>query len=319
MVEQPGDYLKRLLGKRRLIICVLIVGWVGFLAIPGGDDSYANRPAGDDTTRSRITAPDSLYPQTDSLFYADTTQMIVEDPLPIFVPFGDGEKFVYSVQYGIINAGEASLEVRNIANIDSIPCYHIISDARSNRVFSKFFKVRDRFESFMDTVSLVSLYYEKHLREGKYRKDEAVKFDQSAHKAIYKDREVPIPPRTQDVLSSLYYVRTLPLNVGESFAVANHTNGKNYPLLIKVLREEKVTVEAGTFDCIVVEPLLRSAGLFKHKGRLTVWLTNDAYRIPVLMESKVVVGAISAVLKSYQLSDKVKYAEQIRGRGSVEN
>jgi hypothetical protein len=247
----------------------------------------------------------------------DTTAVIEETPLPGYVPFGDGEKFVYSVQYGIINAGEATLEVRNIAWIEGVPCYHIVSDARTNRVFSKFFKVRDHFESFMDTTRLVSLYYEKHLREGDYRKDESVKFDQKAHLAVYKDREIPVPPRTQDVLSALYYVRTLPLETGQSFAVSNHTNGKNYPLVVKVLRRERINVEAGSFDCIVVEPLLRSAGLFKHKGRLTVWLTDDKYRMPVLMESKVVIGAISAVLVDYQLVNKVKYAEQVQGRGSL--
>ena len=296
--------------ETRLRRCLLVLGLACFLGWPAGSDPLAQ------PLQSSPVSVESLAAAVDTAVIADTTGMVIETPVPSFVPFGDGEKLVFSVQYGIINAGEATLEIRNIAEIDGIPCYHIVSDARTNRVFSKFFKVRDRFESFMDTTALVSLYYEKHLREGKYRKNEAVKFDQTSHLAIYKDKEVPIPPRTQDVLSSLYYVRTLPLEVGQSFAVSNHTNGKNYPLVVKVLRKERITVEAGSFNCIVVEPILRSAGLFKHKGRLTVWLTDDKYRIPVLMESKVVVGAISAVLKSYQLSKKVKYVEQVQGRGS---
>jgi hypothetical protein len=292
-----------------------------FLAVSLGEGGGRHAFAADESdTTDWNNGYDSLMSVPDSLYMEDSLQTIIEYPVISFVPFGAGEKFVYSVQYGIINAGEASLEVRNIAYIDSIPCYHIVSDARSNRVFSRFFKVRDRFESFMDTLDLVSLYYEKHLREGKYRKDEEVKFDQKAHKAIYKDRAVPIPPRTQDVLAALYYVRTLPLEIGQSFAVANHTNGKNYPLVIKVLRREQVTVEAGTFDCIVVEPILRSEGLFKHEGRLTVWLSDDKYRIPVLMQSKVVVGAISAVLKSYTTVKKDSYAgQEVSGRGSIES
>ena len=294
----------------RLCRCLLVLGLGCCLGWPAGPGLLAQ--SGQDS----LAVAESVTAWVDTAAATDTTGMIIESPLPNHVPFGDGEKFVFSVQYGIINAGEATLEIRNIAEIDSVPCYHIVSDARTNRVFSKFFKVRDRFESFMDTTNLVSLYYEKHLREGKYKKDEVVKFDQTAHLAIYKDRELSIPPRTQDVLSSLYYVRTLPLETGQSFAVSNHTNGKNYPLVVRVLRKERITVEAGSFNCIVVEPLLRSAGLFKHKGRLTVWLTDDKYRIPVLMESKVVVGAISAVLKKYQLSNKVKYAEQVQGRRS---
>ncbi len=306
--------MRHCIDSRRCIfflVCCLI------LVLQGpGSGAFSQVSERDSAAVDTAAVADSVHLNSDSLAIEDS--LSIDDPAPAFLTFGEGEKFVYSVQYGIISAGEATLEIRNIAYIDSVPCYHIISDARSNKVFSTFFKVRDRFESFMDTLSLVSLYYEKHLREGKYRKDEAVKFDQVNHKAIYREREVPIPPRTQDVLSSLYYVRTLSLKVGQSIAVANHTNGKNYPLVVKVLREERITVEAGTFDCIVVEPFLKSAGVFRHKGRLTVWLTNDRYRIPVLMESKVVIGAISAVLKSYRLSDKVRYAEQVRGRGSIE-
>lgn len=241
---------------------------------------------------------------------------VTDSLLPVYVPFGEGEKLVFAVQYGIITAGEATLEVRNVSFIDSTPCYNIVSNARTNEVFSKVFKVRDRFVSLMDTTDLVSLRYEKHLREGDFKKDESVRFDQKRHKAIYADREVTIAPRTQDVLSSMYYLRTLPLKVGQSIALANHTNGKNYPLVIKVLAEERVTVDAGTFDCLVVEPFLREPGLFRQKGRLTVWVTNDKYRIPVLMKSKVIIGAVSAVLKDYTLANKYADVQQVQGRGS---
>jgi hypothetical protein len=242
----------------------------------------------------------------DSLAFGDSLMVQPLDLPPEFVGFGAGEKLLFSIQYGIVSAGDATLEIKNIAIIDGMPAYHIVSDARSNDVFSLFFKVRDHFESFMDTTRLVSLRYEKHLREGKFKKDEIVHFDHDRLLAVYKDKEVPIHPMTQDVLSALYFVRTLPLEVGQSIAVANHTNGKNYPLVVRVLKEERVTVEAGTFDCIIVEPILHSSGVFKHQGKLTVWLTNDKYRVPVLMKSKVVFGSIAAVLKSYRLADKVR-------------
>jgi len=180
------------------------------------------------------------------------------------------------------------------------PCYRIVSDARTNDFFSKFYQVRDRYESFMDTTELYSLHYEKHVREGKFKRDEAVEFDQEAHIATYKDKTVPIPPRAQDVLSALYYVRTLPLEPGQDIALANHTDGKNYPLVVKVHGRERVKVDAGEFDCLVVEPILRGPGVFTQKGRLTVWLTDDDVRMPVLMKSKVVIGYVAAVLKSYQ-------------------
>jgi hypothetical protein len=223
--------------------------------------------------------------------------------LPEQVPYGEGERFVFAIQYGLIYAGDATLEVRNIAIIDSVPAYHIISTARTNKAFDIVFKVRDRVESFIDYENLFSLRFEKHLREGKFKRDEEVWFDQKRHIAHYPDKTLPIPPSTQDFLSALYYVRTLPIEVGQAIAMANHTGGKNYPIYVKVLGRERVTVTAGTFDCIIVEPVLQTTSIFEHKGKLTIWLTDDSLKMPVLMRSKVVIGAFEAVLKEYTTSD----------------
>ena len=249
--------------------------------------------------------PDTLvFTYYDSLYAHELPDSHSVELMPEFVGFGEGEKLVFAVQYGIVNAGDASLEIRNIASLDSIDCYRIVSNARTNSVFSVVFKVRDRYESYMDTTELYSLRYEKHIREGKFKRDEVVEFDQRKHTAVYKDKIVRIAPRTQDVLSAMYYVRTLPLEVGQSVSVANHTDGKNYPLVINVLRRETVKVDAGTFDCLVLEPILRGPAIFSQKGRLTVWVTNDRYKIPVLMKSKVVIGSVAAVLKEYTLADR---------------
>lgn len=220
--------------------------------------------------------------------------------LPEQVPYGEGERLVFAIQYGLIYAGDATLEIRNIAVIDSTPAYHIISTARTNKAFDIVFKVRDRVESFMDYENLFSLRFEKHLREGKFKRDEEVRFDQKRHLAHYEGKELPIPPNTQDFLSALYYVRTLSIGVGQAIAMANHTGGKNYPIYVKVLGKERITVPAGTFDCIVVEPVLQTSSIFEHKGKLTIWLTDDSLKLPVLMRSKVVIGAFEAVLKEYR-------------------
>jgi hypothetical protein len=269
--------------RRILATLALLLAPAGF-----GAGGHAQSPA--DTV---VTFYDSLY--ADDL-PADTFATV----LPDFVPFGVGEHLVFSVQYGLVTAGEATLEVRNLATLDGRPCYRIVSDARTNDFFSKFYAVRDRYESYIDTVELYSLRYEKHLREGKFKRDAVVDFDQVRHRAKYKDKVVPIPPRSQDVLSALYYVRTLPLEVGQSISLANHTDGKNYPLIVKVHGRERVKVDAGEFDCLVVEPILRGPGIFTQQGRLTVWLTDDERRMPVLMKSKVVIGHVAAVLKEYR-------------------
>lgn len=298
--------------KARIILTLAVTALLSGTATPDGV-LFADVSDSLETIRKNLEANKQWY---DDENYPAPGEVVIDSLAPGYVPFGVGEKLVFNVQYGIINAGEASLEIRNISYVDSIPCYNIVSNARTNDVFSKFYKVRDRFVSLMDTTDLVSLQYEKHLREGKHKADESVRFDQKAHEAHYENRVEGIPPRTQDVLSAMYYVRTLPLKVGHSIALANHTNGKNYPLVIKVLGKERVSVEAGTFDCLVVEPFLQAPGLFRQKGRLTVWVTDDKHKIPVLMRSKVVIGSVSAVLKSYQLANKVRLDEQVQGRGS---
>ena len=222
---------------------------------------------------------------------------------PRTVPFGEGENLIFSIQYGLITGGEATLEIRNMAVLDSVLCYHIVSVARTNKVFDRIFKVRDRHESFMEYENLYSLRFKKHLREGKYRKDRQVDFDQKAHLAIYSDKTVPIAPNTHDFLTALYYARTLPLVPGQAVAMANHTDYKNYPIYIKYIRREKVKVPAGEFDCIVIEPVLETSTIFENSGKLTIWLTDDTVRMPVMMRSKVIVGAFEAVLKEYRLSD----------------
>ncbi|MBN1165270.1 MAG: DUF3108 domain-containing protein [Candidatus Krumholzibacteriota bacterium] len=221
---------------------------------------------------------------------------------PTVVPFGEGERLLFGIQYGLIHAGDATLEIRNIALIDSMPSYHIISRARTNKAFDLVFKVRDRHESFMDYDDLYSLRFEKHLREGKFRRDEEVNFDQNNHLAIYPDKTVPIPPNTQDFLSALYYMRTINIEPGQAVAMANHTGGKNYPIYVKVLRRERVKVPAGDFNCLVIEPVMKTTSIFEQKGKLTIWLTDDTVKMPVLMRSKVIVGSFEAVLKEYRLS-----------------
>jgi hypothetical protein len=222
-----------------------------------------------------------------------------------FTPFGEGERLEFEIKYGFISAGTAMLGIPGVVTERGHECYHIVSLAESNPVFSVFFTVRDVAESFLDVRELVPLRFEKRLREGDYRAHDLVHYDHDRHIAFYpnKDRIVPVSTGAQDILSSLYYVRMMDLTVGRSVFIENHADTKNYPLEIKVLRKERVDVPAGEFDCIVVEPVMRGSGLFSHKGRLTVWLADDETRVPVLMKSKVLIGSISAVLTRVEYAD----------------
>jgi hypothetical protein len=222
--------------------------------------------------------------------------------------FGVGERLVFSVGWEFVNAGTAVMEIPEVVKLDGRRCYHIVSTAKSNKVFSVFFEVDDRVESFMDVHGLYSMRYDKHLREGKFKADVSMVFDQENHLAIYdagKDT-FEVQEYAQDVLSAFYFVRTQKLTVGKSLFVPNHADKKNYPLEVRVIRKEKVKVKAGEFDCLVVEPILQTPGIFEQKGSLTVWLTDDAVKMPVLMKSKVVIGSIVTELTSYQLGEAGK-------------
>ena len=219
------------------------------------------------------------------------------------VAFGVGERFSFDINYGFINAGTASMEVARLIEYGGRPCYQIVTRANSNSFFSTFYTVDDRVESIIDAIGLFSWRFEKNLREGNYRSTRTYAFDQREHRTVYKGDTIEVAPWVQDAVSVLYFVRTQELKVGTSVYVDNFTDGENYKLEVKVLKKENVAVEAGNFDCIVVEPLTQSVGVFKHEGRLKVWLTDDRLKMPVLMKSKILVGSISAELTDFALGE----------------
>ncbi len=216
------------------------------------------------------------------------------------VPFGPGEELVFAISYGPVTAGEASLKVKGIVDSAGHRCYHVESTATSNRVFSTIYKVRDKVVSHFDVDSLVSRYFSKRLHEGDWRQRMQIRFDQDEHLARYRDgRELEIAPLAHDILASFYVVRTLPLIEGESSHVATHSSHKNYDLEVIVHGRETIDVPAGRFDCIVVEPVILGEGLFQFDGQVTIWLTDDERRMPVLMKTKIKIGAVDAALTRY--------------------
>ncbi len=222
--------------------------------------------------------------------------------------FGLGERLVFAVRYAGVTAGTSTLSVADTTRVEGHLCYVINNVTRSTKEFSVIYKVDDRATSWFDATSYVSRRFEKHLREGDFKADQVVWFSPERNVAFYpsKNLEVSTPPCVMDVLSALYYVRMLPLVPGTEVVFDYHENRKNYPLVVKVLRRERVRVDAGSFSCVVVEPLLREPGLFKHKGRLQVWVTDDVRHMPVLMKSKIPVGSVNAVLVDFEEGEVVR-------------
>jgi hypothetical protein len=292
-------------------------------ATPGRDSAAVEA---DDSAAIRAEVFDAL-PAVDSLRVADVSDSLSVDgdstgaktteadsaqsrPAPIPLDqlrvvennsFGVGERLEFEISYGPIKAGTGIMEVKEIAEVNGRNCYRVISTARSNRFFSAIYRVEDRVESFIDVKGLFPWKFRQKLREGKHRADRWAVYDQVNHTAATNRGDLDMPPYVQDVLSIMYYARTREMAVGETLYVDSHSGRKVYPLAVKILRRERVEVPAGDFDCLVVEPMLKAGGLFKHEGRIWVWLTDDSVKLPVLMKTKVIIGTVDAKLKTYRL------------------
>ena len=213
-------------------------------------------------------------------------------------PFRVGESLKFSVQYGPIHAGSAYLEVPETQDVGGHSSFLLQARAESNTFFSTFYRVRNRITSHWDRDGGFSRRYAENRREGGFRAKEQIEFDYDKLEARYPDGRVyPIPLHVQDALSSFYFVRTQPLPLGGSIVFDYHASRKSLPLEVRILGRERVETPAGKFDCVAIEPLLKAGGIFKKKGRLVIWITDDERRMPVLMKSKVAVGSISVILQ----------------------
>lgn len=220
--------------------------------------------------------------------------------------FSAGEKLVFDVDYAFINAGKAEMYIDSVVTFNKAECLRLISTTSSNKTFDYIFKVRDRVESYIDKKGVFSRRYYKKLQEGPYKDVKDVIFEQEKGEAkIFSKGEykktVKIQPCSQDILSAVFFVRTVDIQVGDTLNVPLHDVSKSYPLKIKVTRRETVKVPAGTFDCLVVEPFLESEGMFHSKGKIEVYMTNDSRKTPVLMRTEImIIGHIDAKLKEYR-------------------
>lgn len=213
-------------------------------------------------------------------------------------PFKAGESLRFSVQYGFIHAGSAWLEVPEVANWHGHPSWRLVARAESNRFFDKMYKVRNRIESLWDRSDRFSWRYFEDRHEGKFTANDTIVFEPDSLRMRYKNgQSYPVPGPVQDALSSFYMTRFQALPIGGFVRFSYHASRKTAPMEVKVLGRETVKTPAGRFKCIVVEPLLKAGGIFKNKGRLVIWLTDDDRRIPVLMKSKVKIGSVKVVLQ----------------------
>jgi hypothetical protein len=159
------------------------------------------------------------------------------------------------------------------------------------------------YRTFIDVQSIAPLRFEQRIREGSYKRDFVATFDQARHIARTTDgKEFPIPPYVHDIMSAFYYFRTIDFRgreIGDVIMLQNFYKDKTHDLAVRILGRQELEVAAGTFNTIVLEPMVREGGLFKSEGRIVVWLSDDELMIPVRINSKVVIGSIDVELREY--------------------
>ncbi|TAK66761.1 MAG: DUF3108 domain-containing protein [Bacteroidetes bacterium] len=215
--------------------------------------------------------------------------------------FSAGEYLKFEVNYGFVTAGDAVIATSNITH-NGKPCYKVDFIVDSKPFFDWIYKVRDRYSTYIDSSGIFPWHFEQHIREGTFSRDFTADFDQINHVAYTTEGKFSIPPYVHDMLSAFFYARVLDysnFNVGDRVHLQNFYKDSTYALDVKYRGKQQVETKAGTFNCIVVEPLAREGGLFKSEGKVLVWLTDDERKIPVLVSTKVLIGSIDAELVEY--------------------
>ncbi len=218
--------------------------------------------------------------------------------------FRVGETLEYDIRWMGIGVGTAMLQVKEIESLGERQVYHVVMRARSNRFLSTFYPVEDEIHSYMDVETLVPYKFRKIQREGRYRADEEMIYDQTNHRATYRSfrndstKEMEIPPNVQDSLSTLYYFRTLPVELEKSLFIEVNADEKNWRLEIKVLKTGMLKlVRKKEIPALLVEPLAKFHGAFIRKGRMQIWFTVDDKRTPLYMKARIPFGIVEVVLK----------------------
>jgi len=219
---------------------------------------------------------------------------------PVSRPFVPGERLSYDVFFGAIKVGTGSMEVRGIDTVRGRPAYHTAFRLNGG---IPFYKVDDTFESWFATDDLASLRFIQDQNEGTKERQH--------HYEIYPERRTyddlsdqdPEQPSVADPLddgSFVYFVRTVPLEVGRTYEFQRYFKPDRNPVTIRVERRERVKVPAGTFDAIVIQPVIKTKGVFSENGHAELWISDDDRRMILQMKSQLSFGSLDLFLTGIQ-------------------
>lgn len=216
------------------------------------------------------------------------------------VPFGVGERMEYEVRFGRLKVGNAHMEVVALEHLRGRPAWHTAFWVQGGNFL---YRVNDVYESWIDAETLSSLRFVQELQEG--GRNTTRKYDIYPERAVFiqtnkKDpKEEKSVPQPLDDGSFLYFIRTIPLVVGETYDFNRYFRPDRNPVRIKVLRKERIRVPAGTFNAIVIQPVIKTKGIFSENGHAEIWLSDDDRHVMLQLKSRLSFGSLNLFLKSY--------------------
>lgn len=220
-----------------------------------------------------------------------------------------GEWFKLRIHYGIVNAGYATLEVKD-AILNNKKTFHVVGKGYTTGMSRFFFKVDDLYESYIDKETGNPYQFVRKINEGGYTKNQEGFFNQSTNKVVVKDyknkteKTLMVPKNTQDILSTFYYLRNHPnidkLKVGEAIAIDMFFDDETTKFKLKFIGRENINTKFGDVQAMIFRPLVQSGRVFKEQESLTVWISDDSNKLPLRIKASLAVGSIKADLDGYK-------------------
>lgn len=223
--------------------------------------------------------------------------------------FGVGEWFKFRIHYGVVNAGYATLEVKEAVR-NNKKVFHAVGKGYTTGMSRFFFKVDDDYESYFDKETGNPYQFVRKIDEGGYTKNQEGFFNQATDRVVVKDyknkkeKTFAIPNNTQDIVSTFYFLRNHPsidrLKVGESVVVDMFFDDETVKFKLKFIGRENVSTKYGTVACMIFRPYVQSGRVFKEEESLTVWISDDDNKIPIRIKASLAVGSIKADLDGFR-------------------
>ena len=208
---------------------------------------------------------------------------------PVAVPFLVGEQLTYVAKVNFLKAGSATMSVKGIDVVRGTPAYHTVFELHGRVLFKSF---NNHYESWFDTTSLSSLRQIQDTDEGDSAGHREYEFDHARRVYIKNGVELPGVAEPSAEGSFLYFRRALPLTAGATYTLDRYYHADRNPIVITVERRERITVPAGTFDAIVVHPVIKSHGLFSATSQAEVWIADNPQRTLIQLKSKLSLGTL---------------------------